>query len=317
MLKKTSLTLLGLLCSSLGFAGSMGPVCAPGNVTVPCQADKWDLGVQALYLRPLYSRDMAYTPVGSNIFLNEPQPDWHWGYRIEGSWHFNAGSDITLNWSHYDADNYAGTFPGFYSLGSLSVATPYDLNLDNQYDQVNLVLGQLGDASVKSSAHFYGGLQYANIRVDRTHNYVVSPALAGLVGGAVYDLNNSDFKGVGPVAGIDYAYGISRSLSVTANTAASILYGTSRLNFATAYGNGFVPVAVYNSRKMIVPSFEAKLGANYAHYMGNGRINLEGGYQVVNYFNALPSRNLSGAVSHNNNFGMYGPYVGLKWLGSV
>ena len=137
----------------------------------------------------------------------------------------------------------------------------------------------------------------------------------------VSQFDNTDFKGLGPVIGIDYAYDLTNALSLTANGAGSILYGSGR------FSNGLVGVPVnvvfasrYGSKKSMVPSFEAKLGLNYAYSMTQGVLNLAGGYQVVNYFNALHATGVAGILGTgitDSDFGLYGPYLGVKYVGSA
>jgi hypothetical protein len=325
MLKKTTLAVLGLSVSGLVSAGTMGPVCTPGNVTVPCEAKQWDLGVQALYMKVIQSTDRAYLhtvePVNG---YGELKNDWDWGYKLEGSYHFNTGNDIVLTWMHYKNDTTQAGFSGFipYSPLALPLATTFAAANENQIDQINLVMGQHADFGLVKNMRFYGGLQYANIRSDITHLYNQSPAAlipSGITSVSLHD--DSDFKGVGPVIGIDYSYDITNEFSLTANGAGSILYGSSRI--FTGYVGAPVTAVLsswYGSKKAMVPSLEAKLGANYAYAMAQGTLNIEGGYQVVNYFHALqtlgaefPGTN----VLSTSDFGLYGPYVGLKYVGNV
>lgn len=325
MLKKTTLAVLGLAVSGFASAGTMGPVCTPGNVTVPCETKQWDLGVQALYMKVIETADRAYE---HNIIpfngYGESKNDWDWGYRLEGSYHFNTGNDVTVTWMHYKSDTTQAGFRGLIPFSPLlaPLFTSYTAARENQLDQVNLVMGQHADFGLVKKMRFYGGLQYANIRSDITRLYDQSPVQlvpSGITSVSKHD--DSDFKGVGPVVGIDYSYNLTNEFSVTANGAGSILYGTSRLS------NGYVgaPTTVvlsslYGSKKVMVPSLEAKLGLNYAYGMAQGVLNLEGGYQVVNYFNALQSAGINTPVNNvitSTDFGLYGPYVGLKYVGNV
>lgn len=330
MLKKLTLAVIGLAVSGAASAGMYStppaPSCTPGDVTVPCELDQWNLGVRALYLKPLYSNEAGYRNVFRSSTLSVPRDidsDWGWGYRLEGSYHFSTGSDITMDWTHYDTEDnhfgYVGTvvLPGIGASNQL-----YRLFIENKFDQVNLVMGQHVDMGLLKDARFYGGMQYANIRVNATNYYVGLPTAIATATSGVRDPSYTDFNGVGPTFGIDYAYEVTPGLSITANTATSILYGTTRLNRSTVFGNGLVLRNNYASRKAIVPSFEAKLGANYAYPMALGVLNLEGGYQAVNYFHPLQSIQEPGFDSPlrtivNTNFGLYGPYLGLKWVGNA
>jgi len=88
-LKKTALAVVTLASSSV-YAGTMGPVCTAGNVTVPCESTAWDVGVQALYLKPNYNHILGLmggtiNTTGDATTRNlapreiNSDPEWSWG----------------------------------------------------------------------------------------------------------------------------------------------------------------------------------------------------------------------------------------------
>lgn len=325
MLKKTTLAVLGLVASGFAVAGTMGPACTPGNVTVPCEARLWDFGVQALYLKPVYNAQKSYL---HNVYpfsgYGEVRNEWDWGYRLEGSLHFNTGNDITGTWVHYTNDTKLDGFHGFipFSTQLPPLFSPYRVDLDNQFDQVNLVMGQHSDFGLVNKMRFYGGMQYAYIHDYEYYYYALSPAQLLPAGvGAVYQYDKPDFRGWGPVLGIDYSYNVTGEFSVTANGAASVLYGTSR--FSNGYIGtpvGVIITALNGSKKVIVPSLEAKLGVNYAYNMSQGVLNIQAGYQATNYFNAIQTIGIAGFAAPRvaaSDYGLYGPYFGLKYVGNA
>ncbi|MDX1836323.1 hypothetical protein DIZ81_02170 [Legionella taurinensis] len=325
MFKRITLAILGMSISGFAAAGMYGappaPTCTPGDVTVPCEAKKWDLGIQALYLKPIYDADKAYGLAASSLSeYKDVDNEWGWGYKLEGSYHFRTGNDITVDWLHYDVDSNNGAFTGVFPspLGGV-VNANFTHTFTNKFDRVNAVMGQHVDMGMRKNARFYGGFQYADIRVNSNLAYsVVSPTILLLTSG-VFGTQNTDFNGVGPVVGVDFSYDLTESFSITANTSGSILYGTGRYNEATFFGNNLVAFTRYGTQKSVVPSVEAKLGANYAYETANGTLNIEAGYQVFNYFNSLQHINpLCGCLRIDmSDFGMYGVYGGLKWVAAA
>lgn len=300
--KNKIIAAIGLALSGLSFAGSMGPVCSPINSTVPCPMNAWDIGVEALYLKPVYNAAGAYinNAVGTHDY-SEISNKWGWGFRLDGSYHFNTGNDASLDWMHYD---------------NTSHFIPYNVYNANRFDRANMVLGQHVDFSQAKSARFYGGLQYTSIQVNQTANNIAVPTQFGVAGfNALLQNNNSDFKGVGPIVGIDFAYALGTSgFSITANTATSLLYGSSRANVANMEDNvALVHTSIYASKKSMISGIEEKLGLNYKHQFSQGQLTLNGGYQALNYFNPLTRVATAGIV--NSDFGLYGPYLGVHWLG--
>ena len=326
MLKKTTIAVLGLVASGYAAAGSMGPVCAPGNVTVPCEARAWELGAEALYMRPIYSAQKSLQfvpslPVGTvSSEVADVRDKWSWGFRVMGSFYFNTGNDVTVNWTHLNSKADFNNMVAPLAIPTGSIAeVPADYVSRDQFDQANIVLGQHVDVSVRKKMRFFGGMQYANIQSNAT-NFLNYPLIPVLFGSTVSVFDNTDFKGIGPVAGIDYSYALFNGLSVTANGTGSLLVGTSR------YHEGFVVddlnaiyAQVYARKKSIVPSLEAKLGLSYAHDFWQGTVNIDAGYQVINYFNALATQEFQqpNAPVHAVNYGLFGPYFGLKYVGNA
>ena len=282
---------LGLAFSSFSFAGTMGPICTPTNSTVACALKQWDLGIQALYLKPIYDANSAYilTPTGQYTEINS---QWKWGFNVDGSYHFNTGNNVGFDWTHYD---------------TTTSQSQFNLTNTNRFDRVNLVFGQQVNLSLSKRARFYGGLQYSNIR---NYRLISSLSLPPLI---VNQQNNADFNGIGPVLGVDFAYTIGSGFSITANTATAILRGSNRSNISNSLPSGLVTSGYYASAKSIVPGIEEKLGLNYQHQFTDGVLTLDGGYQALNYFNALTLAPTTGIIA--SNFGLYGPYFGVRWLG--
>ena len=329
-LKKTAVAVLAFGSSAV-FAGTMGPVCAPGNVTVPCASQAWDFGAQALYLKPSYSA-YQYNQVSSNTVTadgigvrstnyneNNNSNNWGWGFKLEGSYHFSTGNDLNLNWYHLDHSvNNSG---GFVALNTLNTevqdsVNSYATNATAKWDAVNVEFGQHSHFGEWKNIRFHGGVQYARVEAD------ANLAVAGLTLGGVsvpdflggVDLT-SKYNGFGPRIGADYLYNWGNGFAMYANGASALLVGTQSFNTSAGalVGDDAVVDLKNGSATAVVPELEAKLGVKYTYAMAQGDLSLDGGWMWVNYFNAVNA----GPETAQSNFAVQGPFLGLKWVGNV
>ena len=301
MLKLKTLAVLAL-GSSAAFAGSMGPVCAPGNVTVPCENNAWAFGAQALYLKPTLNNDFAYfgtrtTAAGTTVLL-DTDPNWGWGFEIEGAYHFNTGNDFNVNWYHLSKQTQVtGTHARF-------PAAPARYSVKPQWDAVNFEFGQHVDFGDMKNIRFHGGAQWARTKVGQVVRN--STTNANLLSA------QTTYNGFGPRLGADMSYDFGNGVGVFGNAATAILVGSSKFN-------NYVRTvrSTTGSYTTIVPTVDAKLGANYTFAMAQGDLTLDVGYMWVNYFNAVQN-NFGGAIGGAaSDFGMNGLFFGGKWVGNI
>src|SRR5687768_13618075 len=93
--KLSSITLF--IAANTLYAGTMGPICVPESSTIPCENNAWDIGAYALYLKPVYGANLTYLgniDRGLTSTWIAEDPDWDWGVKIEGSYHFDKGKDF-------------------------------------------------------------------------------------------------------------------------------------------------------------------------------------------------------------------------------
>jgi len=311
-LKKTAVAVLALGSSAV-FAGTMGPVCTPGAVTVPCESTAWDFGVQALYLKPVTQGYVGYTRTSTGDYYNNPRPEWGWGFKLEGSYHFSTGNDLNLNWYHFSKTT-TNSYNVFIPAGTLVPGVTAGLNnalrlrVEPKWDAVNLEFGQHVDFGDFKNIRFHGGVQYARIEHEMAaaFNPLVSTAFPIAAGEVKYN-------GFGPRIGADMSYDLGNGFAVYGNGATALLIGTNKFDggvaiFPTTAATTFTS---HGSNTQMVPELEGKLGAKYDYAMAQGNLGLDVGYMWVNYFNA---QRIGFA---QEDFAISGPYVGLKWVGNV
>lgn len=307
-LKKTAVAVLALGSSAV-FAGTMGPVCTPGNVTVPCERSAFEVSGQALYLQTTTNNALSFFPSAANpASYRDLSGQWNWAFQLEAAYHFNTGNDVRVNWYHLDSSsNFLNVSPTVFPAATtgLVVSNKY------RWDAVNGEMGQYVDFSANQKIRFHGGFQYARVKP-------LMGVVAGIDGVPVAYGLTSEYNGGGPRTGMDAHYVFGNGFGIYAKGAAAILVGTSKF-----YNNGFVAVdgviagtpTLHGTRTSVVPELDAKLGANYTYAMAQGDLTLDAGYMWNNYFN--PINQITPAGFETSDFAVSGPYVGLKYVGNV
>jgi len=196
MFKKTAIAALVLgvsgAASAAMYAPAPAPACSAGNVTVPCEKMAWDLGIHALYLR---TANNALSGVAAADTYNG---DSDWGFRLEGSYHFGTGNDLTVEWTWFD--NSYGT------SGNANYRTA-------KYNVVNVEMGQHVDFGEMVDMRFHGGIQYADFQQE-----------AGAASTSRED------KGIGPRFGFDASYDFGNGFMFTGGSDVALLAAQSSIN---------------------------------------------------------------------------------------
>jgi len=317
-LKKAAIAMLALSSSAV-CAGTMGAICSGVNATTECEGTAWDFGARALYMKPIHSAgDYTYAAVDNptGAYQNYRKSS-AWGFFLEGSYHYNTGSDANLNWYHITKSENKEFFGDFNYLNALDIEEGRS-HLDPKWDAVNLEFGQSVGFGENKNLRFHGGFQYARIAIV---NELRGKTPIGQDESFEFNYQTKPiYNGFGARVGADMGYDLGHGLGIYANAAAALLTGSVKTNstYLDTLGRTFQASA---SKATLVPELDAKLGVKYDYAMALGDLSVDVAWLWFNYFNvtqAIPSNFPTGSTSQVvvGDFGLEGLYFGLHWLGN-
>lgn len=301
-----------MMVATSAFAGGMGDKCVALPASVSCENEAWGFEIQALYMTMSFNDAQSYDvfTASSNGQQNYQNisPDWGWGFKIAASYLFSTGNDFTVNWYHLDDNK---------KIKRFSQATPNNLSqysslwyrVDPQWDAVNAELGQHVDVGIFKDVRFFGGLQYAEFEINQL--------LSGTNGSGQQMLNVSrqaEFGGVGPRVGAELSYNIGKGFAVGASSAISLLIGSQDYK-DNSFNINTSPVNLIQKahRTSVVPSVEAKISGQYGCQILNGKVSIDAGWMVANYYNVFATF----SAQDSSDVAIHGPYLGAHWVGQI
>lgn len=283
-------------------------------------------------------------PAGITTTFNYPQsetvnPLYKWagllgiGYVIP-----HTGNDIQLNWMYLhnvstDDIIYLGG-PTSFTIVTPSLHTHVITSVDSaaamgktnyQFNVVDLDAGQYINIGSAMQTRLFAGLRYAQIKNTLADMLSGSTTSAGGLGPPTVTLFNetdtslSLFNGIGPLFGVDGSYQLGYGLSIVGTVDAALLLGNllfhQEYTTTAAVVDSGTTITInnihYDDIDQVVPALDGKLGLGYAFTMQKmAQMQLELGYQISEYFNAIEAANYTTAgLTMITNFGVSGPYL--------
>lgn len=330
--------------SSISFSGSMGPICEPGKVTIPCANNAWSFGGQALYLQPSFGGNgLGYTAFSNysgndnnGVFIGTSGapdhmvnifPKWGLGFQVDGAYHFKA-NDLVVSWYHLNT-SHKGNFPiGYAFAGNNDGFYASDFKVASKWDEVDLELGQHLDLTENKLLRLHAGVEYAGIKNKFYNVTLLHPT--SVIAYTTKDMLS--YNGFGPRLGLDLGYLFKERLELYLKMAGSLLFGEAQQHNSgyTNYPYPNNPISpfvtgnyVQTRHGVVVPELAAKLGAQYDWRLKQSILSLDIGYMWANYLNSIISYSGNGIVFANvgnystANFNLNGIYLGMKLNGNI
>jgi len=296
---KFKTTALVLALGALSQANAaMYNMCKEGVNMVPCEAEAWDIGVDALHLKNVGNFFDDFIEHGNNF-----DPDYGWGVRVEGSYHFGTGNDITINWAHISKASDGTDNNTFFDEG-------VNINFEQkaQFHIFNAEFGQHLDFGDRFNVRAHFGFQYADLK--ETYNTRQAFTANNVTFAVDDELMHFASKGWGPRVGLDLSYLVADNFDVFTDVAvaAMSLKVDARFQDAFNFGNiGGTFAGTFDERRLDIAS-DFAIGVRYTYEMGSGDLSGKVAWEDHIYTNA-------GATG--NTLSWEGVTFGLKWVGNV
>jgi len=268
-----------------------------------------DFDIQALYLQPniesVNFRGIKTLPNNDLKFINY-DPEYAWGVRLNGMYHFNKDYDTNLNYYHFNSTSRK-------SFGAITGNEAGFLSATNSQLQpsLNVINLEFGQTIYYSSSIFrlHAGAQFARIAVNGT-DWVVFNNIENV------KQTSRIYHGFGGRLGFLASYNWQNDLSVYSDVATAILTG--RRSTTTKFSDSLPIQSRFESVAAITPELETRFGAKYTLQTKQNKFSLEGGWMWLHYFQAIFNDNFNLITNtpfqHDaTSFGLQGPFVGIKW----
>jgi hypothetical protein len=324
-------------------------------VTISQTGNRFEVTFDPILLKPgasnlnyvIYNNEL---PVQSpKWYEQELKPKYTFAFMLSGRYVFPQSRDISLDWTHMKSTNTSSSVAApsaNYFLGPDYQIGPAGTVVRNatgsvnfNYDVINLNAGQTISLGNNLSMHIFAGLSDGFLReeVQSTYSGTTPAPFAGPF--SLYQDVQANFTGIGPRLGVDGSYTSDCGLGFFAEAAGSALIGStysktgfvnSAAQILTLFGQTSNAQLITDQHVMqVVPGFDAKLGINYKHVVGqNMFLTIGAGYQAAVYINAiseyLPDRLVTGEplstggifvdtmTRHLSNYSVQGPFLNFS-----
>lgn len=302
------------------------PLLAPSSIGT------WSFGIEGLLVQST-SPQFQYAQVVSNTDPNTisnslVDQNYHGGVAVDGTYHFAGSSrDATIGYTHVEMEDSNSTT----ILGTESFLDPFDLfpparfddvnklkgQTDENYNAIDMVLGQHFAIGDRVDIRPFGGLRYADLTSRNNSTYYNDPASDPDSDIQATAQINSHYQGLGPRAGVDARVNMCGGLSFVGTFAGSLEVGYDNTDVVLQSGTDTPVSTGLDQNWYIVPELDARLGVDYMHaFTPATSMNVQLGYEVVNYFNAMEDdyadiNNVNSTVERQD-FGYQGPYLRLQ-----
>jgi hypothetical protein len=344
---------LTLALAAIGLTAASFTASAEINVTVPQLQGGLVAGITGLYLEPSSSNgDLDYVAINNNstaanplvqVIAINPGFDFGWGANL-GYVFPNTGNDVNLSYWHLNTSDSSTTntsvdgalnsksFPVGGTFSNLPFTTSFS-NAKFRLNQVDLTAGQYINIDSHLELHPFAGLRYADVKRTSNSNYSgVTPSFtfAALISSSTIPVTDSaaitnasvteesDFDGVGPLAGMDLNVPIVGGLGIQAEFSGALLFGNidSKLQSVVNIGAsqqivGLSPNLTFNllpaiaqfsftsNTRRVIPNLNTSLGAYYRFaFQNQSDATLGVNYQVAEYWEAVDRLKSSARVNY-------------------
>ncbi len=288
-----------------------------GSLSANNNCVNYSVSCSALFLQPnssnlYYGAEAIPLPLPSPNWKSlEIQPDYHWGFDLSLKTFFNKPNvSIVVCWERLHSSDTSSTTVGnenmvgpYFNIGPDAVAYKNASGkVDHQFDAVNLHFDRQLICDPCFKTNFFGGVDFARIKQTITSNFSNNDETI-----TRYISTPTEFTGVGPGFGVDFAYDFCRGLSFTGETSISLLMGWLRNSVTflstspSLEGLQITPPNTQTTdipnRTQIVPGFSGKLGFSYSTCCRGNTVTIDFGYQAQVYINAIQSVDMSVEVT--------------------